>query len=72
MVEQRHALVDESVPYAAEEVVVMENAHVFEHADGNNPIVHAGLLPVIAQEELRALREAALRRTRARHFELLF
>ena len=39
----------------------MGNAHVFEHADRDDPIVNAGLLAVIAQEELRPLAEAALR-----------
>ena len=70
-VQERHAVGGQQVPHLGEKTAVVADAHVLEHAHGDDAVVGAGLLAVVAQEEARAPGESRLLGQRPRCLELV-
>jgi hypothetical protein len=69
-VKERYAIFAEKLGDPLEKGPIVHGSDVFEHADGDDPIVGAIHLPVVAELESDSVGKARFPRAAAGHFEL--
>ena len=69
--QQHHAVIGQQIADLMEELAVMRHTHMLEHADGDDAVVLARLLPVVSEMEADAAGQPGLGRALGRQLLLL-